>query len=417
MHLLYFYQHFSTSEGSTGIRAYEFAKELVNRGHKVTLICGRCDASKTGLENIPFTNGKRKGRVDGIDVIELFLPYSNKMNFLTRTVMFLKYALRSIAIAMSKNYDLAFATSTPLTAGIPGIFAKWIRKKTFIFEVRDLWPELPKAMGVIKNPFVLKAMSILESITYHSADALIGLSPGIVDGIIKKGISEKIVSLIPNGCDSGIFKPVFNKKKDIDVINDSDFVAIFTGTHGIANGLDAVLDTAEVLIKKDRNNIKLLFIGNGKLKPHLLERAKEEKLYNCIFLDSVPKTKVAGITANCDAGLMVLANVPAFYYGTSPNKFFDYISCGLPVINNYPGWLADMIMENHCGIVVTPDDPEAFANALIYMSENRVEAEKMGKNSFRLADKFKRSVLAQQFATLIENTAKNRSKTDERNDR
>lgn len=406
MKILYFHQYFSTPAGSSGMRSYEFSKAMVAKGHKVTIVCGRYDGSVTGLEHIPFKRSMRRGNIDGIDVIELLLSYSNKMNFLQRTLVFLRYAFSAIGIVLFTRYDIVFATTTPLTAGIPGIVARWIRRKPFVFEVRDLWPELPKAMGVIKNPFVLLSMSLLETVTYHSSHALIGLSPGIVDGIIKKGIPKENVTLIPNGCDSGIFKPISKAGRDIDGITASDFVAIFTGTHGIANGLDAVLDAAKVLKKLNRSDIKLLMVGSGRMKPSLQDRAKNEALDNCLFLNPVPKAKIAELTGKCNVGLMILANVPAFYYGTSPNKFFDYIACGLPILNNYPGWIADMIKEYECGMVVPPEDPEVFASALISLADDPDKTYEMGKKSLSLAKHFDRSILAQQFTTTIEKTLK-----------
>lgn len=108
---------------------------------------------------------------------------------------------------MTEEYDLVFATTTPLTAGIPGIFARWLRGKAFVFEVRDLWPELPKAMGVITNPVVLGMMSVLEWLSYRSAHRLIGLSPGIVEGIERLGVPAHLVEMVPNGCDLDILPP------------------------------------------------------------------------------------------------------------------------------------------------------------------------------------------------------------------
>ena len=107
-----------------------------------------------------------------------------------------------------------------------------------------------------------------------------------------------------------------------------------------------------------------LFIGDGKMKPHLMKRAQMEQLDNCRFYDPMPKKELNKIVASADLGLMVLSDVPAFYYGTSPNKFFDYISSGLAVLNNYPGWLADMIQENKLGLVVAPNNANAFCRRL-----------------------------------------------------
>lgn len=399
MKILYFHQHFSTPKGSTGTRSYEFSKYLISKGHSVTVVCGQYKTACTGLSN-EFISGRRVGVVDGINVIEYALPYSNKDNFFKRTVTFLKYSLKTLKEVFSQEYDLLFATSTPLTAAIPGIVMKLFRKKKFVFEVRDLWPELPREMGVIKNPIILKLMDWLELAAYKSADFCIGLSPGICEGIIKRGVSREKVSLVPNGCDLNIFelgkesKDFFNDPR----INEDSFVAVFTGAHGIANGLDAALDAAKVLLEKKRSDIFMVFIGEGREKERLIKRKNDESLINCIFLNSVSKFELSKIMKASDIGMMLLQNIPAFYYGTSPNKFFDYISSGKPVLNNYPGWVSELIKEYKCGLAVPPDDPKAFSDALIYLANNRQVLGEMGNNSLKLAkDKFLREKLACDF--------------------
>lgn len=425
MRVLYFHQHFTTPKGASGIRSYAMARRLIEEGHQVTMVCGSPERADTGLSG-PFRRGMRTGIVDGIEVIEFDLKYSNADSFVKRTITFLRFAFRSIGIALTRDYDLVFATSTPLTAGIPGIFARWLRRKPFVFEVRDLWPELPRAMGVITNPIILGLMSLLEWACYHSAHRLIGLSPGIVDGIERRGIDRQRIALIPNGCDLDIFGRAasedteFTKvdEKDAggsetassepwrpDGVAETDFMAIFTGAHGIANGLDAVLDAAAELKRRGRNDIKLVLVGDGKLKPALQERARVEKLDNVIFLPPVPKHRVAGLMAAADVGMQILANVPAFYYGTSPNKFFDYIAAGLPVLNNYPGWLADLIREHDCGFVVPPEDPVAFADALEQAAADRERLQEMGRRARQLAEKeFDRHKLAALFVRWLTET-------------
>ena len=405
MKVLYFHQHFSTPKGSTGIRSYAMAQKLLAKGHSVTIVCGSYAGGATGLEN-KFTNGKREGQVNGIQVIEFDLVYSNNDGFFKRAYSFFIFALRSVGIALTEQYDLVFATSTPLTAGIPGIIARWLRGKTFVFEVRDLWPELPKEMGVITNPIALKLLKFLELTSYRSAHRLIGLSPGIVDGIKKLGVKQRNVTMIPNGC----YLDIFSRKNQAwkpNGVNDSDLIAIFTGTHGIANGLDELLNVAKELKDRGRTNIKIVLVGQGKLKQNLQLRAQEENLSNVIFHDAIDKARLAGLMNAADIGLQVLANVPAFYYGTSPNKFFDYISAGLPVINNYPGWLSEMIKENDCGLVVAPEDFNDFADALEFAADNREKIEIMGQNSRRLAETlFDRERLSAQFVTWLEDTKK-----------
>jgi glycosyltransferase involved in cell wall biosynthesis len=406
MNILYLHQYFSTPAGSTGLRSYEFARALAARGHAVTVFCVRDDGSVTGLESQPYFRRRRTGIVDGLGVIELQLKYSNLQSFAQRVSVFLRFAFGAIREACRRNYDIVFATSTPLTVAIPGIVAHVIARKRFVFEVRDLWPELPRAMGVIRNPVILGLMALLEKAAYHSAIRLIGLSPGIVQGIIRHNISPDHVKMIPNACDTTIFNPSRKGALAIPGVRDDDFTAVFSGTIGIANGAEAILDVASELKKRKRDRIKLLLIGRGNRKDMLKERAAREKLDNCIFLDPIPKHEIARLIASSGVGLMVLANVPAFYYGTSPNKFFDYIASGIPVINNYPGWLAEMINECDCGFAVPPEDPVAFADALCGLADDENLRRRMGNNALKLSAKFQRQELARQFCSVIEEAAR-----------
>lgn len=399
MRVLYFHQHFSTPAGAAGTRSYEMAKQLVRHGHSVTMVCGSYHLGQTGVEGA-FRNGRRLGTVDGIDVVEFNLSYSNRDGFVKRTGTFVKFAWRSIRLALSESYDVVFATTTPLTAGIPGIFARWLRGKPFVFEVRDLWPEIPRQMRVITNPLVLGAMSVLEWATYRSSVRSVALSPGIADGIERQGVARDRIAVIPNGCDLEIFCDPADRWRP-EGIFENDLLALFTGTHGLANGLDAVLNAAEVLKRRGRDDIKLLLVGDGKLKPRLQEDAEQRDLVNVIFHDPVKKKRLASLLAGADLGMQVLANVPAFYYGTSPNKFFDYIAAGLPVLNNYPGWLAEMIEQANCGFAVPPDNPEAFADALERAAADRQALKRMGGNAASLAMEFDRARLADAWVAWV----------------
>lgn len=447
MRILYFHQHFTTPKGASGTRSYEFARALVARGHQVTMVCGANDASKLGVENTATQPAAvTRGTVDGIDVIALPVAYSNRDGLAKRALVFAKFALRSAAVALREPCEIVFATSTPLTAAIPGVLAKLFRRKPFVFEVRDLWPELPRALG-LKNPFLLAAMSLLEWLAYHAADKLIGLSPGIVEGIRRRAPKATPVAMIPNGCDLDLFKPqrtvggcgfpqaveeagrLGNPGAHLAVheadcttsglpsacesrsdstspfrfnAERSPFIAGFTGAHGIANGLDAVLDAAAVLKKRGDTRIQFHFIGDGNCKDSLVERARREQLDNCVFTPPVPKTRLADITAALDCGLMVLKDVPAFYYGTSPNKFFDYIAAGVPVFNNYPGWLADMINATGCGIAVPPGDAEAFADALQRLAAAPDGNARMRTAARGLAEReFSREKLSEEFGAFL----------------
>lgn len=405
MHVLYFHQHFSTPQGSAGTRSYEMAQALLREGHSVTMVCGSYAQGNTGL-SMPFEKGQRRGVVDGIDVIEFALNYGNHMGFMQRIGVFLKFAVGSVGVALREPADVVFATTTPLTAGIPGIFARWLTRKPFVFEVRDLWPELPKAMGVITNPVMLWLMSVLEWASYRSADRLVGLSPGIAEGIAARGVNKSRIAMVPNGCDLDLFASPAEAWRP-NGVRDDQLLAIFTGTHGNANGLDAVLNAAAVLKERGRDDIRIALVGQGREKPKLIAEAEERRLDNVLFLEPVPKTKLTGLMAGADLGLQVLRNVPAFYFGTSPNKFFDYISAGLPVLNNYPGWLAGLVGESDCGFAVPPDDPSAFADALIEAAEHRDALRQKGVNARELAQtRFARSELSDDWVQWVTGAAR-----------
>ena len=402
MKILYFHQHFSTPKGATGTRSYEFARALIERGHQVTMVCGSYALGNT--DGTEIKNGRKL--VDGIEVIEIPLAYSNYDSLLSRSWLFMRFALRSIRIALTEKYDLLFATTTPLTAGLPGIVMKCFRRKPFVFEVRDLWPELPKAMGVVTNPLVLAGLSLLEWLSYRTADACIGLSPGIVEGIRRRSRPGLPIAMIPNGCDLELFQPGERARLALPEIAASDFVAVFTGAHGQANGLDAVLDASAELQRRGRTDIKFVFIGDGKLKPVLRARAEREGLSQCRFIDPMPKKKLNSVVASCDVGLMILADVPAFYYGTSPNKFFDYLASGLPVLNNYPGWLAGLVTGNRCGLAVPPRNPSAFADAMEYLADHPAERNAMRQRARQLGEaQFSREWLAGEFVAWLEKSA------------
>ncbi len=409
MKILYFHQHFSTPKGATGIRSYEMARRLILRGHNVTMVCGSYSGGQTGLTS-EFTRGVRTGTVDGIAVIEFELSYSNSDGFSKRSLSFFRFALRSVKVALFEKYDLVFATTTPLTASIPGIFARWLRRKPFVFEVRDLWPELPRAMGVITNPIILWGMELLEWLAYKSANRLVALSPGIQQGITRFGKNEDKVALIPNGCDLDIFSKPENGDYEFswrpEQVKDSDFMAVYSGTHGKANQLGAIIKVAELLKQKRRDDIKFVLIGQGQEKAGLQALARAQKLDQIIFHDPVDKEKLAGLLNAADIGLQLLADIPSFYYATSPNKFFDYLAAGLPVITNYPGWVADMIREHNCGVVIPPHEAETFANSLIKLKQNKLELEAMGNSANKLGkSEFDRHQLSLKFAEWLESTA------------
>lgn len=399
--VLYFHQHFTTPRGAGGTRSYEFARRLAQAGHDVTIVCGSGGA--TGLAG-PFEAGRRSGRVEEFRVVEFELPYANRQSFRRRAATFLRFAWRSLGVVWRHDCDVVFCTSTPLTAALPGIFAKVVRRTTFVFEVRDLWPELPRAMGVIRNPLILGAMSFLEWTAYRYADGLIGLAPGISEGLARFGAPASRIRTIPNGCDLADFGGSGPRWRPAQ-ISDQAFLAVFSGAMGIANNAEAALAAAAVLKRRGRRDIWLLLIGDGARWDAIAARVEAEQLDRVVVHPAIPKTRMRELLRGCDVGLQMLANVPAFYRGTSPNKFFDYLASGLPVLVNYPGWLAELIERERCGIAVAPENPEAFADALETLADDREKAAAMGSRGRRLGEmEFDREDLASSFCEFVEVT-------------
>ncbi len=393
MRVLYFHQYFTGRGGSGGTRSYEMARALIARGHRVKIICATHPMANTGLPQ-PFVKGRREGNIDGIDVVEFELGYSNYSSIARRAWVFLRYALACIGYALREDYDVLFATSTPLTVVLPGAAGRIFRRKPFVLEIRDLWPELPRALGM-KNPLLLGAMGFLEWLGYRTATRCIGLSPGIVEGIRARRPGARPIAMVPNCSDTDLFRPTSHKELNLPGVRPTDFTAMFCGAHGIANGLEAVLDAAAELKKRGVEGIRIVLVGDGKSKPALQASANARGLDNVTFVKPLPKAQLAERLSEVHVGLMILKNVPAFYFGTSPNKFFDYLSAGLPVLCNYPGWVSELITQNDCGVAVPPDDPSRFADALIQLRAQGERLAAMGKNARHLAeDTFSRERLA-----------------------
>jgi glycosyltransferase involved in cell wall biosynthesis len=403
MHVAYIHQHFSTRRGATGTRSYEMARRLIGAGHRVTMICGAYELSNADTAD-STAGAVSESEVDGIRVLRVNEPYANRMGFMRRVKAFVRFSHAAAKLAGRLDADLVFATSTPLTVGLPGMKAAKRLGASFVFEVRDLWPELPIALGVIRNPLLKWYLRRMERRIYFAASHIIALAPGIKEGIAATGFPNERISMIPNSCDLDVFVPGDAPLEDSRFGAADDFRLVFTGAHGPANGLDAVLDAAAELKRRGVKGVRLVFIGDGGQRERLMERSRREGLgeLTC-WVKSMPKEELARILPRMDVGMMILKNVPAFYYGTSPNKFFDYIASGLPVLNNYPGWLAGLIGEHRCGVAVRPDDAKAFADAVLRLRDDRAALREMGVRGRLLAEaEFSRDVLGGRFVKTLE---------------
>jgi glycosyltransferase involved in cell wall biosynthesis len=397
MHILYIHQHFATPAGSTGTRSYEFARRWVKAGHKVTLITGHYDIG--GLEAAGGLYEKQN--IEGINVILVGSKYSNKQSYIRRITSFLSFCFLGIYAGLrTKGVDVIYASSTPLTVGIPAMVIKRIKHIPFIFEVRDQWPEIPIELGIITNRFLIRILLWLEKTIYKNCSSIVALSPGQADGVRGVLTGEKSITVIPNSCDTDVFRPdidgsIVRQKR----VWDNKLVFLHAGAMGKVNGLDFVIKAAERL--KDHSDIHFVLIGDGNQKSFLESRIQKLGLKNLEILPSVPKQELPQFYAAADAGLVIIGNYPIIEHNCA-NKFFDSLSAGKPVLLNYSGWQREILEENEAGLGCTLGNLDEFVEKVLYIKENRQRLKQMGQNARRAAaEKFNRDELAKQALDLI----------------
>jgi glycosyltransferase involved in cell wall biosynthesis len=398
MHILYIHQHFATPKGSTGTRSYEFARRWVKAGHKVTLISGYYD-----IGGLPESRKLyRRLDIEGVNVIIAGTRYSNKQSYFRRMVSFVSFCLLSIYAGLrTKNVDVIYVTSTPLTVGIPAIILKWLKHVPFVFEVRDQWPEIPIELGIIKNRIMKKILLWLEKTIYKQSSAVVALSPGMAEGVKNALTMEKPIEVIPNSCDIDIFNPDTDGSALRQKYGWSDkLILLHFGAMGKANGLDFVVDVAEQL--KSHPEIHFVLAGDGSRKKILTARIESLGLENIEILDSRPKVELAKLVAACDVAMVIFANFPILE-NNSANKFFGSLSAGKPVLLNYSGWQRKILEENHAGFGCDLYDISQFVEIVSYLNSHRGLLQQMGQNARRIAKEyFDRDKLAKQALTLLE---------------
>lgn len=400
MRILYIHQYFSTPLGATGTRSYSFATELASRGHEVTVLCAQSSSGESGLSG-NFRFGRRQGSVGNFTVVEFRGQYSNEQSKVMRSLEFVSFAARaSLEVLSARRFDIVFASSTPLTVAIPALISRVFRRRPFIFEVRDSWPDILIEMGVLKSPWVVRLAKLLETAAYTTADSVIVLAPSTLEHVSAIRKSDSRVHLIPNGSDVKQFIPKIgadtDESKKFSLLN-----AVYSGTHGLANGLHFLLTTAQILEQRGIQEVKFHFFGEGSKKKELVSRAHQKRLSNVTFNPAVPKSVLAKILPSMSVGLQILEQVDGFRDGASPNKFFDYLASGLPVILNYPGWIGSRVEAARCGWVV--QSPTELADLLVHLSRNPLTLVQYGRRSRALAEvEFNRANHAVQFAEIVE---------------
>lgn len=398
MKLLYIHQYFKTPEEPGGTRSYWISQELIKRGHQVVMITG-------SNKNHPDSAIEH---VDGIEVHYIKNEYNNYMSALSRIKSFISFMFKAIGEGCrQKDVDLVFATSTPLTTGAVAIALKWLKGWKYVFEVRDLWPEALIQEGV-DNPVVVWALRLLEKMSYGKAEHVISLSPGMEEGVLKVGISKSKSTMIPNMAKPDKFyprspSPEIMAKFDIDI---RKFNIIHFGSMGASNGLGYIVNAAKVAQERGADDLNFIFLGDGSTQPMLKDMVKGYGLRNVQFLGDHGMEVVSEIVNCCDASIVSFNNVPILATN-SPNKLFDSLSAGKPVIVNSSGWTKDLVEKDNCGFFVDPDNPNDLVDKLLEVKDNKELLKQWGENSRRLSlEVYDKNLLSAKVANVLENAIK-----------
>ena len=374
------------------MRSYEFARRWVAAGHQVDVISG------TGYDRTLQPNTVTM--IDGIRVCTLGAAYAADMGFARRLWAFVQFALKSSwYAARAKDYDVVLATSTPLTIAIPALCAKWLARRPLVFEVRDVWPDAAVDIGQLKNPILITLARWLERMVYNAADRIVPLSDGMEDRIEKKGVARDKMTMIPNCSDLERFAKGNRARFRAHYGCENKFVILYVGAISAANHIEALADTIDRL--QSRDGWEWWFAGNGSRYEWLKQVAAERGWKHVRLIGPVPREDVGDLAAAADCGVVSFVPQPV-YYENSPNKFFDYIAAGLPVVFSRSTWLQNVIETYQCGLVGQDGNPDQLAAHLVRLMEDPNLRQTMGKNARRMAEeRFSRDVMAEKYLALF----------------
>jgi len=390
-----------------GTRSYEFARRLVSMGHIVNMVTSwRENVQRAGW----YTTIEA-----GITVHWFPVKYSNHMGYINRIKAFSTFAFASSLRAASIRSDIIFATSTPLTIALPAIYASHKLKVPMVFEVRDLWPELPIAIGALRNPHAIAMAKRLETLAYRNSTAIVALSPGIRMGILKSGYPSSRIAVVPNSSDNRQFSIQNDAakawRKTRPWLGDHPLL-VYAGAFGKINGVGYLVRIA-MHLKKLAPDIRILLIGDGSEKEAIIKHARDSEVLgiNLFFENKIPKRDIPVIFAAADMLSSVFIDLKEMQ-SNSANKFFDALAAGKPILINYGGWQAELVSKAKCGIVTWKMNDSQAAALIAQCLLDTHWLLQAGKNAKKLAlDLFDRDKLATQLASVLGNIIQHRENT------
>ena len=400
MHILLIHQAFTALDEAGGTRHHELARFLVSRGYQVTII-----ASPVSYLTGKIIQTEDQTSEEGITILRAYTYSALHRSFADRVISFMSFMLSSFFLGLRvRKVDLVWGTSPPIFQGVTALVLARLKGVPFLFEVRDLWPAFAVAVGVLRNPILIKASLWLERFLYRNADRVMVNSPGYIEHVARRG--AKKVELIPNGADPGMFEPQANGlrfRKQLGL--DGEFIVLYAGAHGLSNDLGVVLQAADQL--RAHSEIRFVFIGDGMDKPALQARSQTMDLPNVLFAPAASKSEMADVMAAADACVAILKPIE-LYKTTYPNKVFDYMAAGRPVILAIDGVIRQVVESAGAGIFVPPGNPSAMAEAVLALSSDNLKARAMGLAGRQYIEQFfSRHELAEKLYLLLEEMREN----------
>ncbi|HLA85572.1 MAG TPA: glycosyltransferase family 4 protein [Thermoguttaceae bacterium] len=411
MHILYVSQYFPPEMGAPSARVYDLAKQWVRQGHRVTVLTA-FPHHPVGVKR-PEDRGviTRRETVDGIDVVRSYVFAAPNRGTVKRMISYASFMISAAVIGLFRvrKPDVVIATSPQLLCGAAGYALARLKRRPFIFEVRDLWPESMLATEVVKSEnFVVRGLKRLSRHLYRHCDRIVTVGEGYARGIHELyDIPRDRMSIVPNGIDTDLFVP---SARDNDIRAEygwgDRFVSLYLGTHGMAHALETVLETARSF--RDDPTKLFVLVGEGAEKDKLKALAAEWRLDNVQFIDQQPRDRVARFYAACDVGIVCLRKSPRFEE-VLPSKIFEYLGMERPIILSVQGEAAKLIQEADAGVCVPPEDARAMAQAVDELARRPDRLAQMGRNGREyVREHFDRRNLAKKYLDILETVRKTR---------
>lgn len=380
MRILLLHQHFSVETGSVASRTVILAKRLKSYKRSVTVLLGNCEFADSGLFS-KFVWGVRWGCFDGLNIIEIDIPYANSFGFVARICSFVEYAVAAFVFAVCRRWDFVIATSTPLAVAIPMIAAKVLRGCKCVFEVRDPWPDFPLALGKISQRSAW-LFELIEKLAVKAGSSICCLAPGVLVKYRRWGASLQKLGLIPNFCEYSI-SGMGSIDQGVRNQRPNGFCIGYFGSHGEANGLFFLVEVAKECWRSNRQ-ICFFVVGDGMKKSHLLKDVEVATIGNMYFLDPVPRSRLSALMSRLDIAFHCLVPNDAFDEGISPNKIFEALRFGIPIVTNCRSWISQVLIEACAGIVVCATDARVCARVLLRLATDSGRTAEMARAAVKV---------------------------------